>query len=228
MATSTAQEYETQTDKTEPADYFSDEDDLKEKGISLPPTREDVQKLLEVYDGKYAEELCFIRANYDAKKDQRQKSLKIKYKETETIMFKEFHLYKLKSTKGQPFTNSRGHYLGHIPGDKETQTRRADKIRKQIKRRLESDPLLNIAAAHVVVAPAINYGNEDDEAAAGSSGTAVSQTPNTRIQQKLTDLWSTPASDQGYGSMLVTPTYVQNGKQLLYILQLNSSLYGQL
>ena len=82
---------------------------------------------------------------------------------------------------------------------------RQQSIRKQIKRRLESDPLLNIAAAHVVVTPAINYGNDDDEAA-GSSGTAVSQTPNRRRQRKLTDLWSTPASDQGYGSMLVTPT----------------------
>ena len=202
---------ESQAVNIEPADSFSDEEDLKESGISLPPTREDVQKLLEVYDSKYSEELYLIKANYNAKKDQRQRSTKIKYKDTEAILFKKFHLYKLKSTKGRPYTNSRGHYLGRFTGDKEAHTGRADKIRRQIKTRLVSEPTLNIAEAHVVVTPAINYGKDDDYEAAGRSS-AVSQTPNRRRrrQKKLTYYFSSPASDQGYGtqgdSMLSTPS----------------------
>ena len=120
----------------EPADGFSDVEDLKQHGICLPPTREDVHQLQKVYDGKYADELYFVEANYNAMKDEKKRKKKktaVKYKKVENYLLEKFRLYKLKSTKGRPFSTSRGHYLGRIRGDKEAQTKRADKIRKQIK-----------------------------------------------------------------------------------------------
>ena len=54
-----------------PADDFSDVESLSEEDISLQPpkrpTREDVRKLLTVYNDRYTDQLVLFHGNYNSK-----------------------------------------------------------------------------------------------------------------------------------------------------------------
>ena len=148
----------------EPADDFN-EADLKRHGISLPPTREDVHQLQKVYD---ADELYFFQINFNPKKDKKdeekgKKKNAANYKMIKEYLREKFRLHKLKPTEGQKYTGTQSCYLGRICGDKETRTRRAKKIRIQIKNTLESAPEFNVAQAHIVMSQTFDYGQEDSQ-----------------------------------------------------------------
>ena len=96
---------------------------LREKGISLPPTREDVRKLLTVDDGKYTDELVLIQGNHNSRQENRE----INYDEIKRVLTKEFNLHRLTSNPGEPYTNSRGDYLARICGNRDNNVKGSEK-----------------------------------------------------------------------------------------------------
>ena len=176
----------TTEEKIESADTFSDVEDLKEEGISLPPTREDVHKLLTVSGGKYEGELYLFQANYNSRRTRDGKVCKIDYDEIKRILRKEFNLYKLKSTPGQPFSNSRGVYLAQISGDEKCA--RVDKLCQQIKQQLTSNKKLNVKWAHIIGSPAVDYGGAAETMEASYSSSTAATTPARQGRRKKRSL----------------------------------------
>ena len=194
-------------EEIEQADGFSDVEYLREKGISLPPTREDVRKLLILDDGKYTDELVLIQGNYNSRQENRE----INYDEIKRVLTKEFNLHRLTSNRGEPYTNSRGDYLARIRGNRDEQRKRIRKICKQIKQRLLSNEKVNISKAHIVATLVLYYGDEEDmpqAAAAGRILLPAGQPPITNfLRRPCDDSQMVTPSDPGYGtqSMLYTP-----------------------
>ena len=118
---------------TDMTDEFSDVEELENKGIKLPPTREDVGRLLAINNGKYKEELYLVHISYNAAQDENGTRLKIKYGEIEKILMRRFRLRKLQSEKGKPYTTSPGEYLARICGAREEQEERCEKLHKNVK-----------------------------------------------------------------------------------------------
>ena len=168
----------------EPADDFN-KADLKRHGISLPPTREDVHQLQKVYD---ADELYFFQINFNPKKDEKKgkKRNAANYKTIKEYLRDKFRLHKLKSTKGKRFTCTQSCYLGRICGDKETQTRRAKRIRTLIKSRLESAPEFNVAQTHIVMSQTFDYGEDEQETAAPAPNSRQPVVELRRSERQIT------------------------------------------
>ena len=177
----------------EPADNF---EDLSGKDISLPPTREDIRKLLEVDEEKYVDELFLIQGNYNSIQNEGGRE-DINYEEIKRILTKEFHLYRLQSNQGEPYTNSRGDYLARIRGDRDEQRKRVRKLCRQIKQRLLSDPKVNIAKAHVIASLVIYYGDAED-----TPPVAIAQARRLPPGQQTIDQYLSPniSHDQGYAT----------------------------
>ena len=194
-------------EEIEPAENFSDMEALREEGISLPPTREDIRKLLTVDDGKYIDELVLIQGNYNSRQENRE----INYEEIKRVLTKEFNLHRLTSNRGEPYTNSRGDYLARIRGNRDEQRKRIRKICKQIKQRLLSNEKVNISKAHIVASLVLYYGDEEDTpraAAAGRILVPAGQPPiTTFLRRSCDDSQMATPSDPGYStqSMLYTP-----------------------
>ena len=189
------------------ADDFSDLEELRVEGISLPPTREDIRKLLIVGDGKYTDELVLIQGNYNSRQENRE----INYDEIKRILTKEFNLYRLRSNPGEPYTNSRGDYLARIRGDRDVQRKRIRKICKQIKHRLLSSEKVNISKAHIVASLVLYYGDEEDTPQAATSGRILLPPGQQPITNFMTPCDDSYLGDTGYGqsqsqnSTLYTP-----------------------
>lgn len=177
--------------RNEIADNF---EDLSGKDISLPPTREDIRKLLEVDEEKYVDELFLIQANYNSIQNEGGRE-DINYDEIKRILTKEFHLHRLQSNQGEPYTNSRGDYLAHIRGDRDEQQKRVRKLCRQIKQRLQSDPKVNIAKAHVIASLVIYYGDAEDTPPA-----AIAQARRLPPGQQTMDQYLNISHDQGYAT----------------------------
>ena len=190
-------------EEIEPADDFSDMEALREEGISLPPTREDIRKLLTVDDGKYTDELVLIQGNYNSRQENRE----INYEEIKRVLTKEFNLHRLTSNPGEPYTNSRGDYLARIRGNRDEQRKRIRKICKQIKQRLLSNEKVNISKAHIVASLVLYYGDEEDTpraAAAGRKLLPAGQSPITDYLNPRDD--SHFVTDPGYGTLYTPDT----------------------
>ena len=206
----------TTQEEVEPADDFSDVEDLEREGISLPPTREELQKLLKVYEEKYKDELYTFHLNYNAKKREDGRATNINYSEIQRVLSKEFNFYKLKSTPGQPFSNTRGEYLARITG--EEKLTRVNRLRHQIRERLKSDPKMNVEAVHIKASPAVNYGDAEEMTETSCSTVRTTPVHQRRARslprgQTLMDSYlhgneSTlppPSADQGYGTQGTFP-----------------------
>ena len=200
----------TTQEEVEAADEFSDVEDLEKEGISLPPTREELFKLLKVNEEKYKDELYTFHINYNSKRREDGRATNINYSEIQRVLSKEFNFYKLRSTPGQPFSNNRGEYLARITG--EEKLTRVNRLRYQIRERLRSDPKMNVEAVRFKISPAVNYGDAEEMEASCSTNhtTPVRQRRARSLPRGQTVMDSylhgnestppAPSADQGYGT----------------------------
>ena len=186
-------------------DEFSDEEELESKGIKLPPTREDIGRLMTINNGKYKEELYLIHVSHNATQDENGTRLKIKYGKIEKILMRRFRLRKLRSEKGKPYTTSPGEYLARICGTREEQEERCDKLHKNVKSVLLSQSDLNIYEVHVKISHAFAY-TEDVQTESPTSSTS-SIAKRSQRQTKINDYMSpqtgaasNTSADQGYST----------------------------
>ena len=182
-------------------DEFSDEEELQSKGIKLPPTREDVGRLMTINNGKYKEELYLVHNSYNAARDENGTRLKIKYSEIEKILMSRFRLRKLRSEKGKPYTTSPGEYLARICGTREEQEERCDKLHKNVKSVLLSQSDLNIREVHVKISRAEAYtADVQTESPIVTNKRSQRQTKINDYMSPQTGAASNTSADQGYGT----------------------------
>lgn len=177
---------------------------LRRRRILMPPTREDICRLLEM--NEYNDEMFLITANYNSKKKKpgsgggRERRMNINHRRIENILTDEFKLHKLQSNPRQPYTNSRGVYLARICGDRNEQRRRVRKLCSQIRQRLLTDLSLNIDKAHVIGSLVFYYGDAENVPNAYNAGDAedtpiAQMSDNDDILDCIRRLYPTPSPE---------------------------------